>query len=217
MNKYSSCNQEDSLPRVTEAHLHARRRQILTAASRCFSRSGFHDATMQEIADEAGLSAGALYRYFDGKDGLVEALAAWGREQKRDALQELSAGGGPDGLARLVEAMLATLASDGATEAARLDVRLWGEALGQPRLRRLAKRELQGLIGPIAGYLRGEAAAGRVRSEVDPDALARAVVALLMGLELQKAFEPRIDTQRISGAVGVLLSGLATRSGPGVG
>jgi len=203
------------LPRVTEAHLDARRRQILTAASRCFSRSGFHGATMQEIADEAGLSAGALYRYFDGKERLVEALAAWGREQKRDALEELSPGRGPDGLARLVEAMLATLSSDGATEAAQLDVRLWGEALGQPRLRRLAKRELQDLIGPIAGYLRGEAAAGRVRSEVDPDALARAVVALLMGLELQKAFEPNVDTARISSAVRGLLIGLATRSRSG--
>ena len=197
------------MPRVTEAHLDARRRQILTAASRCFSRSGFHGATMQEIADEAGLSAGALYRYFDGKDALVEALAAWGREQKRDALEELSPGSGPDGLARLVEAMLTALSSDGATEAAQLDVRLWGEALGQPRLRRLAKRELQDLIGPIAGYLRGEAAAGRLRSGVDPDALARAVVGVVMGLELQKAFDPRIDTTSISRTVVALLSGLA--------
>ena len=203
------------MPRVTEAHLDARRRQILSAASRCFSRRGFHDATMQEIADEAGLSAGALYRYFDGKEGLIEALAAWGREEKLDALQELSPGGGPDALARLVETMLVSLSSEGAAEAARLDVRLWGEALGQPRLRRLAKRELQGLIGPIAGYLRGEAAAGRVRSEVDPDALARAVVALLMGLELQKAFEPNVDTARISSAVRGLLIGLATRSRSG--
>jgi AcrR family transcriptional regulator len=201
------------LPRVTEAHLEARRRQILTAASRCFSRSGFHGATMQEIADEAGLSAGALYRYFDGKERLVEALAAWGREQKRDALQELSPGRGSDGVARLVEAMLAILSSDGATEASQLDVRLWGEALGQPRLRRLAKRELQGLINPIAGYLRGEVAAGRIRSAVDPDALARAIVALLMGLELQRAFDPSIETSRISSAVAVLLSGLAAPKG----
>jgi AcrR family transcriptional regulator len=205
------------LPRVTEAHLDARRRQILTAASRCFSRSGFHGATMQEIADEAGLSAGALYHYFDGKERLVEALAAWGREQKRNALEELSPGRGPDGLARLVAAMLATLSSEGATEAAQLDVRLWGEALGQPRLRRLAKRELQGLIGPIAGYLRGEVTAGRMRSGVDPDALARALVALLMGLELQKAFEPNVDIARISSAVRVLLIGLATRTHSGAG
>jgi AcrR family transcriptional regulator len=38
---------------------------------------------MQEIADEAGLSAGALYRYFDGKEALIEALADWGREFSR--------------------------------------------------------------------------------------------------------------------------------------
>src|SRR4051794_33106666 len=52
-----------------------RRARILDAAERCFVRTGFHRATMQEIATEAGMSPGNLYRYFPSKDAMVEGLA----------------------------------------------------------------------------------------------------------------------------------------------
>jgi AcrR family transcriptional regulator len=55
------------MPKVTEAHLEARRQQILDAALACFSRRGFHQSTMQDICQEAELSPGAVYRYFRSK------------------------------------------------------------------------------------------------------------------------------------------------------
>src|SRR5688572_3194112 len=64
------------MPRVTEKHQEARRRQILDAAIACFARKGFRHATMRDICGEAGLSAGAVYGYFDGKEAIVEAIAA---------------------------------------------------------------------------------------------------------------------------------------------
>src|SRR2546422_9313531 len=64
-----------SMPKVSEAHLDARRKQIVDAAVACFARNGFHRATMQDICREAELSPGAVYRYFSSKDELVEAIA----------------------------------------------------------------------------------------------------------------------------------------------
>jgi TetR/AcrR family transcriptional regulator, repressor for uid operon len=52
----------------------ARQRQILEAAAACFGRRGFHQATMQDICAEAGLSPGSLYRYFRSKDALIAAF-----------------------------------------------------------------------------------------------------------------------------------------------
>ena len=52
-----------------------RRREILDAALFCFRRRGFHQATMQEICAEAGLSPGALYRYFNSKADIIAAIA----------------------------------------------------------------------------------------------------------------------------------------------
>ena len=56
------------MPKVSDAHVEARRQQILEAASACFARQGFHQTSVQDICKEAGLSAGAVYRYFPGKE-----------------------------------------------------------------------------------------------------------------------------------------------------
>src|SRR5260370_28597728 len=52
-----------------------RRDEILAAAQRCFVRSGFHGASMQDICAEAGMSPGTLYRYFPSKEALVAGIA----------------------------------------------------------------------------------------------------------------------------------------------
>lgn len=76
-----------------------RRRQVLDAAAACFGRSGFHGASMAEISKAAGMSAGHIYNYFDGKDEIiiafveenVERVSALMRdlETKEDPLQSL--------------------------------------------------------------------------------------------------------------------------------
>jgi AcrR family transcriptional regulator len=51
-----------------------RKNQILDAATTVFARSGFHEARMEDIAQESGLSKGALYLYYKSKDALIGAL-----------------------------------------------------------------------------------------------------------------------------------------------
>jgi AcrR family transcriptional regulator len=51
-----------------------RRQQILDAATKVFSRKGFDDARMDDIAEQAGLSKGTLYWYFKSKADLVYAI-----------------------------------------------------------------------------------------------------------------------------------------------
>jgi AcrR family transcriptional regulator len=50
------------MPKVSRAHLDARRRQILDAAAACFAQQGFHRTTMQDVVRRARLSPGAIYR-----------------------------------------------------------------------------------------------------------------------------------------------------------
>jgi AcrR family transcriptional regulator len=51
-----------------------RRRQVLDAAGQCFRRHGFHGCTMVQIAAQSGMSVGHIYRYFAGKDEIIEAI-----------------------------------------------------------------------------------------------------------------------------------------------
>src|SRR5271163_1891448 len=50
------------------------RERLLVAARSVFARSGFHGASVEEIAAEPGFSTGALYSNFDGKEDLFLVL-----------------------------------------------------------------------------------------------------------------------------------------------
>ncbi|HEX4790961.1 MAG TPA: TetR/AcrR family transcriptional regulator [Actinospica sp.] len=63
------------MPKVSQEYLDARRAEIMAAARRCFVRKGFHASSMQDVLAEAGVSTGAVYRYFPGKQDLILAIA----------------------------------------------------------------------------------------------------------------------------------------------
>ncbi|MET0319627.1 MAG: TetR/AcrR family transcriptional regulator, partial [Duganella sp.] len=67
-----------------------RRNQVLEAAAVCFARSGFHGASMSEISKQAGMSAGHIYNYFDGKDAIIMAFVEVHSEHVSDMLSNLS-------------------------------------------------------------------------------------------------------------------------------
>jgi AcrR family transcriptional regulator len=58
-------------PRLTAP---ARREQILDVALEVFARSGFHGASMNDVADAAGVTKPVLYQHFDSKRELYQAL-----------------------------------------------------------------------------------------------------------------------------------------------
>ena len=63
--------------RISREHSKARTRaELIAAARRVFLRRGFHAATLDEIAEEAGYTKGAVYSNFSGKDDLFLALLA---------------------------------------------------------------------------------------------------------------------------------------------
>src|SRR5579884_2906036 len=66
-----------------------RRSQILEAASAVFARLGFHQARMDDIAQEAGLSKGALYLYYNSKDAIIAALLRFFFDQELAMLRRL--------------------------------------------------------------------------------------------------------------------------------
>src|ERR1700710_2921082 len=62
------------MPKVSQDHLDARRRQIVEAARVRFAEHGFAGTSMNDIIEESRLSNGAIYRYFSGKDEIIVAV-----------------------------------------------------------------------------------------------------------------------------------------------
>jgi TetR/AcrR family transcriptional regulator, transcriptional repressor of aconitase len=158
------------VPKVTEDHLEARRRQILDAALTCFSRDGFHRTPMQAIFEESGLSPGAVYRYFKSKDDIVAAIAS---ETLAGFAAAVQAGppGGPDVvLRRLLDAIDAVPLGH---HRLRLALQIWGEALFNPRIAGFVRQAIDGLEQRIAAQL-------------DDPRHARVLVAIAQGSVVQR-------------------------------
>src|SRR3990172_8038829 len=51
-----------------------KRESILAAALELFAHKGFYGTVMPEVAERAGVGAGTIYRYFENKEALVNAL-----------------------------------------------------------------------------------------------------------------------------------------------
>ena len=59
---------------IKELRDQLRRDQIVAAARACVVRHGFHAASMGQIAAEAQMSVGQIYRYFPSKEAIVHAI-----------------------------------------------------------------------------------------------------------------------------------------------
>src|ERR1700681_1426173 len=62
-------------PAQDEKLVKARRRQIFLAACRVLAGKSFHEASVKELALEAGLAAGSIYLYLDSKDEIISLIA----------------------------------------------------------------------------------------------------------------------------------------------
>jgi AcrR family transcriptional regulator len=197
------------MPRVSTTYLEGRRQAILQAARRCFSRKGFRATTMREICREARLSAGAIYRYFKGKEEIVEALAeAYGKPRLDLAEAALNREGpGPvllaDGLCRVLQ----ELEVQGAKSTARLDLRIWSEAITQGTLRRLVLEALERLQTTWSDATRSGQEEGTIDPDLDAAAVARVMTAMSLGLEVLTVFDKELDMNPAGKVVRAFLEG----------
>jgi AcrR family transcriptional regulator len=207
------------MPRVSQTHLDARRRQILAAAIQCFSREGFHRTTMQDIVRQAGLSPGAIYRYFASKEDIIEAIANE-RHAREAALITTGQDAGEPGaiLGRLARDFFGPLTRAGERQRRRVGIQVWAEALRSPRVLKVVRRGIDRPRSLLRALVRDAQRRGAIASELDPDAAARVMIALFQGFVLQQAWDPKIDVERylaVAEAALGALTGRPNRAGKG--
>ncbi|WP_433580366.1 TetR/AcrR family transcriptional regulator [Nocardia brasiliensis] len=176
------------MPRITAERRAANRAQIVAAARRCFSRDGFHQTSMPDIAAEAGVSVGAPYRYFAGKEELMLEVAGDAFRMMFDPVERLLDVPGELTVAGLIRASIEPVSGAAVPieELLRCAVQAWGELLRHEELRERAEVGFEGVRRRIADALRHGQRAGSVPSELDPDRGARVVMALLHGFIVQR-------------------------------
>lgn len=78
-----------------------RRRQVLDAAVAVMQRTGYHQMSMQALAEEASVSVGLLYKYFGGKEDILLAAVLDILDSFRDQLEPAMDAAGDDPVERL--------------------------------------------------------------------------------------------------------------------
>jgi AcrR family transcriptional regulator len=194
------------VPKVSAAHSAARRRQIIDAAYRCFARKGFHQTSMRDIYEEANLSPGAVYHYFDSKDSIIRASFEFDLQRGRDHFAAAVSSDDPaQALLDLIDVFFHGLERAAALGAGRVNVQGWGEALVNPPLLDTMRGVLDHSLDALMHVVQKAQAAGQIDPSIDARSVGRALLSLYYGLELQKALDPEIDIAPYVAAIKALL------------
>lgn len=155
-----------------------RQQQILEAAALCFYKTGFHQTSMQDICEAAGLSPGSLYRYFKSKEDLIAALIEHDRQENTTFIQQLSEKKDVfEALDALVDA--AARSMDNPVYRA-LYIESIAEGVRNERVRTLLRQHT-------------DSAAAALESLLKDDLTARFILAALDGVVSQKALDESLD------------------------
>ncbi|GAA1352161.1 TetR/AcrR family transcriptional regulator [Falsarthrobacter nasiphocae] len=144
-----------------------------------FAREGFKGASMAKIIKESGMSAGAIYTYFETKEQLQIDVAVGIVDAKIGALDELSAAGDTSPgavIRRFLEAMLKDMPDPG------LVVQVWGEAAVEPDVRAMAGQVMGALTERLGRMVAEWLVAQRGVPEAEAHVRGQAVAPALLGL-----------------------------------
>lgn len=179
-------------PLSFDRHSSAERRAlIIDAFERCIVRAGFHRTTMQDVAGEAGMSAGNLYRYFASKEALVSGLAERDRERFTAEFEQCDAAGD------LVEALKAVgrkhLVEEPSSRCIQF-LEIWAEATRNPAVATVCREKEAQVREHIVNVFQAAQQAGQISSGVDLKALTLVIVALTDGFFMRRAVDESFDS-----------------------
>jgi len=147
-----------------------RRTRILEAAERAFVRQGFHATTMQDVAAEAGMSPGNLYRYFRSKEAIVKGLCAQDQEERAQAFAMLAQSG------NVIAAMAAGIRDkllNEPREKMQMVLEIWAEAGRNPTIAGLCGAIDEDVRQGLTKLIGTAKARGETADSVDPAFVAR--------------------------------------------
>ncbi len=184
------------MPRVSEAHLAARRQQILDAARICFARNGFHATSMQDVISEAELSVGAFYRYFRSKEELIQAIAEEVLGSVDALLDEMRAMDSPPPVADVMRRLIRFVdLQTGPAGVFPMALQVWSESLRNPQLAEFVRRVYGRMRGHFDELARRQIEAGRLPADADPHAVGSVLFGLIPGYALQRVLLGELEAE----------------------
>lgn len=168
------------MPKVVPEYKEEAKSRILDAANKVFAENGYHEATMDDIAKRLGVSKGAIYLYFSGKEDLFEAMVKTAPLAFKEILYS-SFGDEANPIqsaTQFFDKMLKLSASNPG-----LSFEILSEASRNPSLKRILKHNHEEYKRVLTSFLAEGRRRKIVGDNLDIRPLANALIALWNGLE----------------------------------
>jgi AcrR family transcriptional regulator len=197
------------MPKLSDADRAARRQHLVDAAWRRIGEAGYRDTTVDDVCDEAGVSKGAFYGYFETKQDLLVAML----DEETDALSAVAAEladldiSGAERVRLFTQAML-RLADDPARVQLRAD--MWSALATDPVVRDRMANAVSRRRSVLREWIVRSIRAGELApDERRANALASTLLALTDGLILHRALDPTgFRWSNIRAVMDALLAGI---------
>lgn len=202
------------MSRVTQAHIDARMAAIQEAALTLFVRKGIDGTTMHDIAAEAGISAGAIYRYYPSKAHLLQAIFQHSIEQNRLLFDHaVAASSSPlEALSNVGQIIQIGLKSEEMRLHTILGLEAMLVAVRRPeQLGPELTRSRDAVTGRLEQLITGAQAAGELDRAVDARALALLLQSVVVGLQvLSLDREDPVPVEPVFRIIGTMLEKLGS-------
>lgn len=179
--------------KVDPAKHEEKRKEILEAAWRCFTRSGFHGATTSAICAEASISPGHLFHYFDSKEAMIAAITRARLDDAMARIERVMESADPFGtFVKGIEDALLT--KGGMNNALLLD--MLAEARHNPAMAEILQENTRRGRAVVAAFLRKGQEDGRVDTDLDPELVATIVIGVVDGSQSIAIRDPELDVKK---------------------
>jgi len=172
---------------------HDRRLHIAAAAERAFVRYGFHAATMQQVAEEAQMSAGNLYRYFASKEALVDGICLLDQRERSSAF---SAFAHSDNVLGMLEQLLRENLLTKPRHKSVMFLEVAAEAARNPRIAEMMRANDAEVMAGLAHLVDTAKANGEAVAELDSHFAASVMFTYVGGLFRRRALDDNFDVER---------------------
>lgn len=194
-----------TMPKLKPDIQRARREHILDAAEQCFGRDGFHRTTMHDICKAAGVSPGALYVYFDSKEGLIAGIAERDRAEFAERFDQLATA--PDFLQAL-RSLGEQYFIDEPALSHRMCIEIGLESTRNARVGEIFQRFDRYVLESFEKLFRRMREEGRIAPALDVAIVAKAFMVIADGMFWRRAVDPNFDAAAVMPATLQLITAL---------
>lgn len=181
------------------------REALLDAAATVFERDGFHGAKLEDVAAAAGVTTGAVYSNFSGKEDLFLALADAQIERRLEMIRAVAGASEPADVDAVVAAQYEAFFGE-AQGFPLLFHEFWSYGARNPALREEFARRRDAILGAIAGAIEAAAEARGLRLAMPAESLAAVIRATMNGLAFDRAIDgEKLPSEAIGWAMGSLI------------